>query len=185
MRGCVLVVMAAMGCRPAPVQLNPDKERARESASTVQRETAMTTAPGGIVTARDGSTLDLATTWAAAPGVVIFYRGHWCPHCQRQLGELEKRRPELGASKIIAISSDQPADLTAMHDKLGLGFELYSDSELGVITKWGVEDYGKGIARPATFIVTTTGTIAFQKVGERPEDRPTVDEIVQALANLQ
>ena len=178
------VAVAVIGCRPAPV-LNPDKERATESASTVQREVEMASAPGGVVTARDGSQVDLATLWAEAPAVVVFYRGHWCPHCQRQLGELEKRRVEFGASKVIAISSDQPADLGAMKDKLGLGFELYSDAQLAVIMKWGVEDAGKCIAKPATFIVTPSGAIAFRKVGERPEDRPSVDEIPQALANAK
>jgi hypothetical protein len=34
-------------------------------------------APGGTVTALDGSRVDLAATWKTGTTVVVFYRGHW------------------------------------------------------------------------------------------------------------
>lgn len=184
MRALLVLVVALIACRPAPV-LNPNKDtKALKEEGTVQREHEITAAPGGTVQGRDGSTVDLATLWENQPVVVVFYRGHWCPHCQRQLGDLEKRRAELTAlgATVIAISSDTPADAAAMKTKLALGFELYSDSELAVITKWGVEDFGQGIAKPATFVVQPGGSITFRKIGEKPEDRPSSQQILDALA---
>jgi hypothetical protein len=55
-------------------------------------------------------------------------------------------------------------------------------AELAVITKWGVEDFGKGISKPATFIVQPGGSITFRKIGEKPEDRPSSQQILDALA---
>jgi peroxiredoxin len=183
-RALLVLVVALIACRPAPV-LNPNKDtKALKAESAVQRENELSVAPGGTVHGPNGSTIDLATLWEKQPVVVVFYRGHWCPHCQRQLGELEKRRAELTAlgATLVAISSDTPADAAATKTKLGLGFELYSDTELAVITKWGVEDFGQGIARPATFIVEPGGAITFRKIGEKPEDRPSSQQILDALA---
>ncbi len=180
----LVLVVTLVACRPAPV-LNPDKDtKALRDQPKVKREHELAEAPGGIVQGRDGATVDLASLWGKSPVVVIFYRGHWCPHCQHQLGELEKRRVEVTAlgATLVAISSDTPEDALAMRKKLALGFELYSDAQLTVITKWGVEDYGQGIAKPATFVVQPGGEITFRKIGDKPEDRPSTQEIIDALA---
>lgn len=175
--------MLLVACRPAPV-LNPNKEPpATRGRPEVEREPELRVAPGGTVLATNGAPVDLAGLWAERPVVVVFYRGHWCPPCQRQLGELEARRADFTAANatLVAISSDPPADLAAMHDKLGLGFELYSDAELNVISRWGVEDLGNGIAKPATFVVKPDGSIAFSRVGDNVDDRPTVQQILDAI----
>jgi peroxiredoxin len=109
--------------------------------------------------------------------------GHWCPHCQKQLGDLnarEKDFAELGAT-VAAISTDTAEDATALRERLGLGFELYSDPDLSVITKWGVADYTANIAKPATFIVEPGGTISYRHIGQNQTDRPTTDEVIKAL----
>ncbi len=155
----------------------------RAQESSIERTVELATAPGGVVTSRDGKSVDLATLWTSQPVVVVFYRGHWCPHCQYQFGELQKHSQEFvdrGAT-VIGISSDEPGDLDAMRTKVGLTFELYSDANLAVIQKWGVEDFGNSIAKPATFIVRPGGAITFQRIGEKPDDRPSVQDILAAL----
>ena len=176
-----LCVALAGACAPAPV-LNPEKERAR-SKEPIRRAVELDAAPGGVVTSRDGKSVDLATLWATQPVVVIFYRGHWCPHCQYQFGELQKHRQEFidRGVNVIGISSDQPADLEVLRAKVGLTFELYSDAGLSVIQKWGVEDFGNSIAKSATFLVSPGGAITFQRVGEKPDDRPSLQQILDAI----
>jgi peroxiredoxin len=82
---------------------------------------------------------------------------------------------------VVGVSNEAGPDMTAFRDKLGLGFELYSDPDLTTITKWGVEDLGAGIARPATFIVEPGGAIAYSKIGENPADHPKMDDLLIAL----
>lgn len=177
----VSLIVAIGACAPAPV-LNPDKERQRNNAP-IERAVELDSAPGGVVTSRDGKSVDLASLWAAQPVVVVFYRGHWCPHCQYQFGELQKHKQDFldRHVNVIGISSDEPSDLDTMKNKVGLTFELYSDAGLVVIQKWGVEDFGNSIAKPATFIVNPGGSISFQKVGTKPDDRPSVQDILDAL----
>jgi peroxiredoxin len=177
-----LVIVSFGACAPAPV-LNPDKERRQQGKQDIERTVELDSAPGGVVVTRDGKSVDLTTLWASQPVVVVFYRGHWCPHCQYQFGELQKHKQDFvdRGVNVIGISSDEPTDLNTLRDKVGLTFELYSDAGLAVIQKWGVEDFGNSIAKPATFIVNPGGSISFQKVGEKPDDRPSVQNILDAL----
>ena len=172
--------VAAAGCRPEPV-LNPHKQPrgTKPEVTHVSQDQA----PGGTVKGRDGATVDLATLWQRKRVVLVFYRGHWCPHCQHQLGELNKHRAEIeGMNAVIAaISSDEIADAEELHKKLELGFELYSDQPLAVIAKFGVEDYSAGISLPATFVVEPGGQISYRKIGEKPSDHPSMDELMAAL----
>jgi len=162
---------------------NPHAKHARGSDPSVDRDVTLDVAPGGVVLGRDGGNVDLGTLWVSQRTLVVFYMGGWCPHCQKQLGDLNNAQKQFTDRnvRIIAISADAVADAAAMSSKLTLGFDLYSDPELAVIAKWGVEDFGSHIARPATFIVEPGGAISFRKVNSKPEDRPTVDQLLAAL----
>ena len=181
----LVALVTITACTPRQRVENPHAQHARGPDPDVDRDVTLDVAPGGEVLARDGTSVDLGTLWVSQRAVVVFYMGHWCPHCQKQLGDLNEAQKQFTdrGVRIIAISSDPVADAAAMRDKLTLGFDLYSDPELSVIAKWGVEDYGSGIARPATFIVEPGGKISFRKVGTKPEDRPTIDQILGALGD--
>lgn len=182
-RHALLVLASLVSCTPQQRVENPHAKHARGADPTVDRDVTLDVAPGGVVLGRDGANVDLGTLWVRERAVVVFYMGGWCPHCQKQLGDLnnaQKQFTDRGV-RIIAISADSPTNAAAMRDKLTLGFDLYSDPELAVIAKWGVEDFGSHIARPATFIVEPGGSISYRKVGSKPEDRPSVDQILAAL----
>ena len=175
----VVALLLFAACRHDPV-LNPNKKR---KGDDMTKTLVIGAAKPGTVQSRAGATVDLAPLWESQRVIVVFYRGHWCPHCQHQLGELNKVTEQLAVQKvtIIAISSDTPADAEVLHKKLGLTFEVYSDTDLKVITSWGVGDYGAGISKPATFIIEPGGDISFRRVGEKPSDHPSVSELLAAL----
>jgi peroxiredoxin len=182
-RSIVLLVLLIFGaCRPESPPLNPYKGKQKGGPPPI--EEAMAQAPAATVVKRDGTMIDLSEMWAKQKVVVVFYRGGWCPHCQKQLAMLQKEQKQFADSGaiILGISSDSVEDANKTRDKLGLNFELYSDPQLTVISKWGVEDVGQNIARPSTFIVEPGGMISYRKVGKSPADHPSVDELIAALA---
>lgn len=67
-----------------------------------------------------GAPVDLPDALAGSYGVVLFYRGSWCPYCNAQLRAFqraEKSLTELGI-KVVALSVDDEsttADLVAKH----------------------------------------------------------------------
>lgn len=183
MRILALAFVVIAACTPAKVQ-NPYKNTDK---SRIDRDVTASAAPDSQVKKRDGSALALSTLWQSQRVVVVFFMGGWCPHCQKQLGELNTRQREFAdaGAIIIGISSDSTEDATALQDKLGLNFELFGDPALAVIQEWGVADPAAGVAKPATFIVEAGGTITFRKVGADMNDRPKTDEVLTALTDSQ
>lgn len=173
----VSLILVAAACRHEKVVLNPDKGK------QTQREITHGEAPGGTVQSTAGAPVDLATLWEGKRVVLVFYRGGWCPHCKKQLAELAQHQGKIeeAGAVVAAISSDSVEDAKALQTSLGLRFALYSDASLGVITKWGVDDYANGISKPATFVIEPGGAISYKKVGERPDDHPTIGELMAAL----
>ena len=180
-RVLVLLVALVAACRPDPVPLNPYKNKQRGGPPEVMKTPAQ--APSAMVTKRDGSQVDLATFWEKQKVVLIFYRGGWCPHCQKQLSDLQANQGELARAGaiVMGISSDSVDDANKTRDKLGLNYELYSDPELKVISQWGVEDVSTNIALSAVFIIEPGGAISYRRIGKNPADHPPIEELVAAL----
>ncbi len=73
-----------------------------------------------------GSAFDLPDALAGAYGVVLFYRGSWCPYCNTQLRafqRMEKSLTELGI-KVVALSVDDEATTAGLVAKHHLGFPV-------------------------------------------------------------
>jgi len=118
--------------------------------------------------------------------VLIFYRGGWCPFCNKHLQSLvgiEKDLSDAGV-QLLAISMDQPSKLRETPNRDKLGYRLFSDSDANAVKAFGiafkvddatVEKYkGYGInleaasgrdhhilPYPAVFIANTNGIIRF------------------------
>ncbi len=179
MRSLLLIALILGACRPEPLPvLNPNKH-----AGHIERDVSQSPAPSGVVLARDGTPFDIATLWDRRRVVLVFYMGHWCPQCQKQLAEYSSRAKDFEAqdATIVAVSTDTPEDASALKDKLGLAFELYVDPQLEMITKWGVADTSTNIARPSTFIIEQGGTISFRRVGDKTSERPSAQELLDQL----
>jgi peroxiredoxin len=73
-----------------------------------------------------GASLDLPDALAGAYGVVLFYRGSWCPYCSTQLRAFqraEKSLTEMGI-KVVALSVDDEATTADLVAKHRLGFPV-------------------------------------------------------------
>lgn len=144
-------------------------------------------APAVVVTTIEGTELNLTAALAQKPTVLIFYRGSWCPYCNKHLASLAGIEPqllELGY-QIIALSPDDAKGLQAMMEKNQLNYRLLSDHAMQAASAFGVafrvdaptiEAYkgygvtltpvpGEPAARwlpvPAVFVIGRDGTIRF------------------------
>jgi peroxiredoxin len=174
-----LLFVWLLACTPAQVPPPPSRDPVPPPVNPEIQQEVSGTAPASVVHGKDGATVDLATVWADKRVLLVFYMGHWCPHCQKQLGELNDHKADFAAkgTTIVAVSTDTPEDVAALETKLGLGFDVYSDTELQTIAKWGVADYGANVAKAASFIIQPGGAITFSKVGE---GQVSVDELLAA-----
>jgi len=76
------------------------------------------------------------------PAVLVFYRGGWCPFCNRHLQSLSSIEEDLTKEgmQLIAISMDQPSKLreTMLKDKLH--YTLLSDSDANAVKAFGTRE---------------------------------------------
>jgi len=104
-----------------------------------------------------GAPRSLASLVAARPLVLVFYRGHWCPFCLRQLEEYARMHAAIGAAgaDVAALSVDSPERAEAMRRQLALPFPVLSDSARAVVREWDVYNAGEkgGIAIPSVFVI--------------------------------
>lgn len=146
--------------------------------------------PDVIVQTDFGGDISLQSLIERRPSLVIFYRGGWCPYCNRQMAgliDVEQRILDLGY-QIIAISPDAPERLQEQKTEKGFDVVRLSDAKLNAIRGFGLgyfvpeteaskyrNNLGATLATldgtervvlpvPAAFIVDTTGVIQFQYV---------------------
>ncbi len=111
-----------------------------ESAETVTPIAVGSESPQVTVLTTDGESFDLGAAVRDQPTVLIFYRGGWCPYCNRHLmalQEIEGDLVEMGF-QIIAVSPDKPSALQPTTEKNELHYQLLSDREMKAASAYGV-----------------------------------------------
>jgi peroxiredoxin len=123
------------------------------------------------------------------PAVLVFYRGGWCPFCNKHLQSLSSIEEELtnDGVQLISISMDQPSKLRETMQKDRLEYTLLSDSDATAVKAFGISfkvdgatleklksykvdlDAAAGnsnhiLPHPAVFVVNTRGVIRFAHV---------------------
>jgi peroxiredoxin len=96
-------------------------------------------APSVTLTGLDGLAVDLGKAFADKPTVLVFYRGSWCPFCNRQLAALGEIEPKLLALgyQIIAVSPDTAEGLKKMVGQNHLDYRLLSDHGMDAAKAYG------------------------------------------------
>ena len=92
--------------------------------------------------------------------------------------------------RILVVSSDSPEELRALKDELALDFALLSDSDARVTTLYGLAHPGGGlegetIALPSEILVRSDGTIAWQHVASRIQERAAPATILAEIERLE
>jgi len=123
--------------------------------------------------------------------VMIFYRGRWCMACQNQLLNLKQDINRFASAKITlaAVSTDPVEEAAIMNQEWRIPFPLLSDQRLHLIDAYGLRlvdgHDGKDISKPAVIIVDPQKTVRYKYVGKSPIDRPSNDEILFLVKQMQ
>lgn len=140
---------------------------------------------------------------------MIFYRGFWCPVCNRHLGKIQdslKLITEKGAV-VIAVSPEKPEFLDKMSEKTGAQFTLLYDEDYKIADAYDVtfkptsieifsynfvgaklkethSDDSQRLPIPATYIISQDGKIAWRQFDPNYKNRSTVNDILMALDKI-
>lgn len=164
-------------------------------------------APGFRAIDADGEEFQLASALKSGPVVMIFYRGHWCPVCNKHLGAIQDSLQlimDRGAT-VIAVSPQNPEYLDKMADKTGAKFRLLYDEGYEIADAYDVtftpekrelmvyntalnaklkksqSDESQRLPIPATYIIGRDGVIAWRQFDPDYKNRSSVKEIIANL----
>ena len=110
-----------------------------------------------------GGSFTIPDVFDAAYGVVLFYRGSWCPYCNAQLRAFQRARDSLNneGAIVVALSVDDGPTSTELVAKHGLTFPVgHSADALAVSAATGafVEPY-RGFLQSTGFVLDPAGRV--------------------------
>ena len=84
------------------------------------------TFPAFDVPAVGGGTISIPQSLRGSYGVVLIYRGAWCPYCQAQLAGFQRATEKLAEAgvKVVALSVDDEATTVGTIEKFQLSFPV-------------------------------------------------------------
>jgi peroxiredoxin len=93
--------------------------------------------PPLAVTTTDGEVIELPAVLEGHFGVVLFYRGSWCPYCNAQLRAFQRATESFAEvdAHVIALSVDDEATTAELVAKLGLTFPVGFGADAHAVAK--------------------------------------------------
>ncbi|MGR7814314.1 peroxiredoxin-like family protein [Lacinutrix undariae] len=168
------------------------------------------TAPNFQLPDANGQQVSLSTLLRKGPVVITFYRGSWCPYCNLQLKALQDKISEFSAlrTSLVAISPQVPDGSLTKTEISNLPFTVLSDQDAKVANQFGVAwkvpeflmehmrvdrnldldtiNNGDGsiLPIPATFVITSDGTVKWSYVNVDYRTRSEPNQIIEVLKSL-
>lgn len=163
-----------------------------------------------VVTTVEGKDVKIQKFIEKKPTVLLFYRGGWCPHCNKQLSRIRKITKDINklGYQIIAVSPDRVSKIAESAKKYAKNYTVISDSSLNLASEFRLsfkvdkatlvkyktfginleEASGKkhhSLPIPAVYVMDTKGLIHFNYVN--PNYRVRVNEkiLLNALKELK
>jgi peroxiredoxin len=122
-----------------------------------------------------------------APLVLAFFPGAFTSVCSHEMNAFQDDLSafEDAGATVYGVSVDSPFAQNEFREKLGLEFDLISDSGKEVIDAYDVsmdfEALGvPGVAKRSVFVVDSDGTITYAWVSDDPGVEPDYDEVLAA-----
>ncbi|MCB9847706.1 MAG: AhpC/TSA family protein [Phycisphaeraceae bacterium] len=170
------------------------------------------TAPDVSVMTTDGESVSLSSMYRDKPLVVTFYRGGWCPYCNKALKGWAGRFDDLteAGGRFIAVTPEKPEDAQNTMDKADAGYRVFIDPqgdvgkafrvqfELDASTQKKYMGYGIDLSKsnangrwelpaPATFVIDTDGVVRYAHAewDYRTDHRADPDEVIEAVRGLK
>ena len=163
-------------------------------------------APDFKATDQNGKEIRLKDLLKKGKVVIVFYRGEWCPYCNKELSRLQDSLQfiiDKGAT-LLAISPEKQENISKTVEKTKAAYSVLYDKDLKIMKAYEVEyevpentitryrnagidieknngTNGKYLPVPAVYIIDKESTVTYRFFEQDYKKRPSVKDI---LANL-
>ena len=155
---------------------------------------------------QNGKTLKSTDLLKEKQLIVVFYRGQWCPFCNRHLSELQDHLKDFkkAGAQIVAITPERTENINKTLDKTKADYPILWDKDNSIMKAFGVDfvlpenlqekykTYGVDLTEangntsqtlpvPATFVIGKNGKIKYLQYDPDYKNRSTAKEILKHL----
>lgn len=156
-----------------------------------------------------GKKVKLSTLLKNGNVVLTWYRGGWCPYCNRALQDWQEVLAEIKAqgATFVALTPELPDYSLSTKEKHQLTFEILTDLNNEVASRYGLVftldentavRYEKGfglsayngnhlnqLPMPATYIINQKGVIVYAFVNADYTQRANTEEVIKKLKEIK
>ncbi len=155
---------------------------------------------------QDGKDVRLKDLLKKGKVVLVFYRGYWCPYCNRELSRLQDSLSliqEKGAT-VVAVSPEKPELIKQTVEKTKAAYPVIYDEGLKIMKGYEVEyeleettlaryrssgldieknngTNGKYLPVPAVYIIDKESNVTYRFFDTDYKKRPSIAEILKNL----
>jgi peroxiredoxin len=165
-----------------------------------------TAAPDFIAKDQNGGVFHLASSLTKGPVLLVFYRGQWCPFCNKELKALEDSLALLVRKGVtlVAVTPELQENVSKTIAKTGATYPILHDEGLKIMKSYDVAyavdstwttrylKFGVDVARnngsngnnlpvPAIYIIDRKGIIVYRFFEPDFRIRPSVAEMISHL----
>ena len=163
-------------------------------------------APDFKATDQNGKEIRLKDLLKEGKVVLVFYRGQWCPYCNKELSRLQdslQMIKDKGAT-LVAVSPEKPENITQTVEKTKAEYSVLYDEGLKIMKAYEVEfevpentitryrnagidigknngDNGNFLPVPAVYIIDKESTITYRFFETDYKKRPSVQDLLNNL----
>lgn len=164
-------------------------------------------APDFTATDQYGKTISFANERSKGPVVLVFYRGQWCPYCNKQLKQLEDSLSLIKAkgATLLTITPEKPENIRKTIVKTQTSSSVLYDAGLKIMKqydvaftvddktietykKYGIDfteangsENGAHLPVPAVYVVNREGKIVYRYFDTDYKKRSSVKAILEHL----
>ncbi len=163
-------------------------------------------APMFTATDNNGKTFSLEATLKKGDVVLMFYRGQWCPYCNKQMSQMNDSLSMITAkgATVVAISPEIQENVVKTIEKTKASFPVISDVKMKIMKDYQVNfsvpqatidryknfgidfnqvngENGANLPVPATYVIGKDGKIKYVFFNPDYRKRASVKEIASYL----
>jgi peroxiredoxin len=155
---------------------------------------------------QNGNKINLKDALSKGNVILIFYRGQWCPYCNKQLSQLNDSLSylTLKGATVLAVTPETAVNIQKTVSKTNASFSIIEDKGLAIMKAYKVNfevdektiskykghgidfekangENGANLPVPATYIIDKDGKIKYAYFNTDYRKRVSVKEIVENL----
>ncbi|HZH02090.1 MAG TPA: peroxiredoxin-like family protein [Flavisolibacter sp.] len=156
---------------------------------------------------QNGNDISLKDLRKKGPVVLVFYRGNWCPYCNKELQRIQDSLTLFTAkgAQVIAITPEAGEGIAKTVEKTRAAFPILYDQDMKIAKGYGVafevdektanryKSFGNDLMAingqkgkpylpvPAVYIVNRDGSITYRYFESDYRKRPSVKELLEQI----